>query len=74
VSPVAATLAVLRTVVGERDATQRVSLNRVRQPMTRSGIYSLVRRTVARACGSPLYDRRFVRLISWLIAQQDHEC
>jgi site-specific recombinase XerD len=36
-------------VVGERDATQRVFLNRVRQPMTRSGIYALVRRTVARA-------------------------
>ena len=45
-----ATLNALRTIVGERDATQRVFLNRVGQPVTRSGIYALVKRTAARAC------------------------
>lgn len=44
-----ATLTALRLTVAERDGAQRVFLNRVGQPMTRSGIYALVKRSVARA-------------------------
>jgi len=44
-----ATLKVLRLTVAERDGAQRVFLNRVGQPMTRSGVYALVKRSAVRA-------------------------
>jgi integrase/recombinase XerD len=44
-----ATLAVMRAVVGERGPTQRVFLNRLGQPITRSGIHALVKRSAAKA-------------------------
>ncbi len=44
-----ATLGVLRGVVGERGPTQRVFLNRSGQPVTRSGIHTLVKRSAAKA-------------------------
>jgi site-specific recombinase XerD len=44
------TLDQLRALVGEREATQPVFLNRCHQPMTRSGIHTLVKRCAARAC------------------------
>ena len=37
-------------LVGEREAAQPVFLNRCHQPMTRSGIHTLVKRCAARAC------------------------
>ena len=43
------TLEQLRVLVGEREATQPVFLNRCHQPMTRSGIHTLVKRCAARA-------------------------
>lgn len=44
-----ATLDQLRVLVGERGAAEPVFLNRCRQPMTRSGIHTLVKRCAARA-------------------------
>jgi site-specific recombinase XerD len=44
------TLEQLRTLVGDRDADKPVFLNRCHQPMTRSGIHTLVKRCAARAC------------------------
>ena len=44
------TLDQLRVLVGEREAAQPVFLNRCHQPMTRSGIHTLVKRCAARAC------------------------
>ncbi len=44
------TLEQLRMLVGGREATQSVFLNRCHQPMTRSGIHTLVKRCAARAC------------------------
>lgn len=45
-----ATLTALRAIVGDRTPTERTFLNREGQPITRSGIYALVKRSVARAC------------------------
>lgn len=45
-----ATVEVLRVMIAERAPTQRVFLNRSGQPLTRSGIYALVKRSAARAC------------------------
>jgi site-specific recombinase XerD len=44
------TLKQLRELAGERAADQSVFLNRCQQPMTRSGIHTLVKRCAARAC------------------------
>jgi integrase/recombinase XerD len=43
------TLEALRGIIAERAPIQRMFLNRVGQPMTRSGIYALVKRCAARA-------------------------
>jgi site-specific recombinase XerD len=43
------TLEQLRVLVGEREATEPVFLNRCHQPMTRSGIHTLVKRCADRA-------------------------
>jgi integrase/recombinase XerD len=43
------TLDVLRPLTAGRGQSERVFLNRTRQPVTRSGIYALVKRCVARA-------------------------
>ena len=61
-----AQLAFLNGALEELDA-ERAALTA--DPQTTMGRY-----VNALPCGSPLYDRRSVRLISWLIAQQDHEC
>lgn len=45
----AATLDALRAVVAERNRSERVFLNRLGQPVTRSGIHALVKRSAARA-------------------------
>lgn len=47
-----ATLDVLRSLCAGRAATERVFLNRNRQPLTRSGIHALVKRYAARASAS----------------------
>lgn len=44
------TLAQLRLLAGKRSIDQPVFLNRCCQPMTRSGIFTLVKRCVVRAC------------------------
>ncbi|EAZ97102.1 tyrosine-type recombinase/integrase [Marinobacter sp. ELB17] len=44
------TLERLHVLVDGREATQPVFLNRCHQPMTRSGIHTLVKRCAARAC------------------------
>jgi integrase/recombinase XerD len=44
------TLEQLRKLTGERAANQPVFLNRCHQPMTRSGIHTLVKRCAAQAC------------------------
>lgn len=43
------TLEQLRVLVGERESTQPVFLNRCHRPMTRSGIHTLVKRCASRA-------------------------
>jgi integrase/recombinase XerD len=54
------TAGMLKTLVGNRGPHERVFLNRLGQPMTRFGIYSLVRRAVRQAStGMPsLKDKR----------------
>lgn len=47
-----ATLDVLRPLTAGRNPTERVFLNRTGQPVTRSGIHALVKRTAKRACTS----------------------
>lgn len=47
-----ATLNALREVVAERRRSERVFLNRLGQPMTRSGIHGLVKRCAARAAAA----------------------
>jgi integrase/recombinase XerD len=44
------TLATLRKITETRDASERVFLNRCSQPMTRSGVYALVKRCSTNAC------------------------
>lgn len=43
------TVSLLKTLVGSRDPRERVFLNRLGQPLTRFGIYTLVRRAVRQA-------------------------
>lgn len=47
-----ATLDVLRPLAAERALTERVFLNRTGQPVTRSGVHALVKRSAERACAS----------------------
>lgn len=44
------TLEQLRSLAGKREASETLFLNRCYQPMTRSGIYTLVKRSAAKAC------------------------
>jgi integrase/recombinase XerD len=46
------TAEVLKKLVGARASQERVFLNRVRQPLTRFGVYGLVRRSVTKAVGT----------------------
>jgi len=46
----ASTLDQLRGLVGEREPSESMFLNRCHQPITRSGIHALVRRCATRAC------------------------
>jgi site-specific recombinase XerD len=45
----ASTLSALHGMIGERGPSERVFLNRLRQPMTRSGVYAMVARTAENA-------------------------
>ena len=44
------TLDLLRPLVNKREMREHVFLNRCHQPMTRSGVYALVKRCASRAC------------------------